>query len=332
MSGTRDSKMTDDDVVPLPVAPLPDEKAAQDAASRSVVNNDNSALLEALAQALQDEEERVMALPSMQITEQEREWALAIKKAVEADDELKNLSDLEYVQYAIATEGDVPGSLKRAKGLQLFRQEYGINDTLDQGTNMLQAMLQDHEPGLILSVDKVQTTTSDACDDPDLFSHFVFVLDFAKINPKGIHLPSHKRDTLGALYYAHHATQTTPAAIRNGCVFIAECEGMTFDNISLDFLGSLFREMKSHYPIRIKEISWLRAATAATVMFALAKPFLPRHVRETVNLQYDFQAYDGRLDALFLTKPTPEENAMFILQKTSSHLAERLRNEKLFRL
>ena len=265
----------------------------------------NSPLEEGAAAAA--EKKDFMARHCMRITDEEREFALAIKRAVEDDEDLVRLTDLDYLQYALSTNsGDLDETLRKIRGLQVFRQEYQINDTLEQGIDLLHALLQ-QQPGMLLSVDKVRTSPKQPNEEDndqleiDLHSHYLMVFDFAKINPRAMKLPSDKRDLLGALYYVHHATQTNPNAIRNGILFIAECDSMSWDNISLDFVGPIWAEMKNYYPVNLKEISWLRAATAATVMFNLAKPFLPLHVRQKVNLGCEFQAFDGRLDELFMT-------------------------------
>lgn len=232
------------------------ENGNDQAASDNNSNNSNNVpALGGTSSTLNEELERFMASPVMRITEEERQWAITIKQAVAEDEEVQGLSDLEYVQYAIVTRGNVQDSMRRIRGLQLFRQEYGIHDTLEQGMDMLHNLLH-QQPGMLLSVDKARMNAN--AEDQDLHSHYLMVFDFAKINPKAMKLERDKRDMLGAMYYIHHATQTTPTAMRNGILFIAECEGMSFDNISLDFVGPIWREMKNYYPVYLKEISWLR--------------------------------------------------------------------------
>lgn len=297
------------------------------------VNADQSEAALLLKEALMKEQERIRALPCMRLTEEERGWALTIKRAVEEDEELRNLCDLDYVQYAIVTGGDVQDSLRRMRGLQVFRQEYGINDTFDQALEMIRAFLT-QQPGLLLAVDKAKTASQQGGEDEDADAHlhYLLVLDFAKINPKTIRLPRDKRDMLGAFYYLHTATVAHPTAIRNGLLFIAECEGMTFDNVSPDFVGTIWREFKVYFPLRLKEFSWLRAATAATVLFSLCKPFFPAEVQAKVNLGCEFDAFEGRLDELFLNRETPEENMEMTFRRAKRHLRERFQNAEAFRL
>eukprot|EP00797_Seminavis_robusta_P010465 Sro1775_g296890.2 (109) ;mRNA; r:21017-21343 len=107
---------------------------------------------------------------------------------------------------------------------------------------------------------------------------------------------------------------------------------MSFENVSLDFVGPIWRELKLHYPVILKEISWLRAATAATVMYGLCKHFLPQEVQNKVNLGCEFEAFDGRLDELFLTHRTQEENNLWILQRAETNLRERDRTARLLLL
>lgn len=289
-----------------------------------------------LAPAPAAKDDDPMSHPCMIITSEERQWALAIKHAVDNDEDIMVLTDFDYMQYAIVCGDDVDDALQRIRGLQVFRQEYNIGDTFEEGVHFLGALLQ-QQPGMLLSIDKARTSAKlpDEVEgeiDVDAHSNFWMIFDFARINPPAMNLPADKRNVLAALYYAHHATQPNPNYIRNGILFIAECDSMTWDNISLDFLGPLWGEMKRYYPIRFKEVSWLRAATAATIMFNLCKPFMPPHIRRMVNMGCEFQAFDGRLDELFMAQSTMEEYNHMILSKASGHLQERFHNSQHFRL
>ena len=72
--------------------------------------------------------------PTMRITRTERERALEIKEAVEADHRLTNLSDFEYAQYALSTgEESLERIRERVYIIQCFRDEYRLGDTIEEG-------------------------------------------------------------------------------------------------------------------------------------------------------------------------------------------------------
>ena len=68
------------------------------------------------------------------------------------------------------------------------------------------------------------------------------------------------------------------------------------------------------------------------IFFNLSKAFVPKHIASRVNLGCEFQAFGGRLNELFLTKPTIDENNQHLIDKAINHLQQRISNEQLFRL
>ena len=60
--------------------------------------------------------------PSMRITHQERIWALEIREAVEESTALDNMTDMDYAQYSIITQGNLQEALRRIHAVQVFQK------------------------------------------------------------------------------------------------------------------------------------------------------------------------------------------------------------------
>lgn len=122
----------------------------------------------------------------MIVQEEEIRWALAIKGAALADEELKPLTDFDYTHYALVFQEDVEKALEHIRYMQYFFEEYNIrsNDP-EEGTELIRQVCKMH-PGFLLSVDW-----------DEMNGHFVAVYDFAKRNPKAVDLPEEWRIHLG---------------------------------------------------------------------------------------------------------------------------------------
>lgn len=98
-----------------------------------------------------------------EITQEERSWALNIKAAVEEAGDIQNVSDFEYVHHAFVARDNIGSAVERIRGLQFFREEYHINDTVEEGMELIHAFLA-QQPKWLLTVDI----------DPEK-GHFVYV-------------------------------------------------------------------------------------------------------------------------------------------------------------
>jgi hypothetical protein len=88
----------------------------------------------------------------MAITDEERQWSLAIKAAIESDVELDNLTDYQYAQLGIIDQDHVEGAVDRARQMQLVREEYALKDTYKDGVYFVHAFMKQH-PRVVLSVE-----------------------------------------------------------------------------------------------------------------------------------------------------------------------------------
>jgi hypothetical protein len=111
--------------------------------------------------------------PSMRLTEEERNWALELRQLVlDSDEPLPfPLTDMEYVQYAMVAQGDLKEAARRIHGMQAFRQEYGVDETLEQAEIYFQEWFR-HQPGFMLHLDT----------DPETFEPIV-VIDLSAFVP-----------------------------------------------------------------------------------------------------------------------------------------------------
>ena len=169
----------------------------------------NEQQVPAAADAAVEPEQRQFDL--FHLSEEELEWAWALKIAVEADDELKPLSDFEVVQQALFARENTEDALARCHGLQAFREEYHIHDTPLEGVQLIEGFMSKH-PGFLLSIDMDEN-----------HGHFVFVYDYAKRRPNDLKTDADWRNHLGGMYYMMQCQQINIHACREGVVHIIEC-------------------------------------------------------------------------------------------------------------
>ena len=252
----------------------------------------------------------------MQLTTEEPQWALDIKYVIENLPELDNLSDFWYAQLAIVCKDNVEDAVQRAVGLQSFRQEYNILETLHDG----QRRLSDYVrllPQYLLAFS---------------FSHqddsYVVVLDWNKANFSSLSSVEKVNSFFAGAYYLHHALQPDIASIRNGCIALAECEGVEWSK-KLDFklLHKLASQMASFYPYK-PVVKHFHTGLVMNVLLSLTRQFLPGEFKE--KLQTGFSCH-ARLDTLFLV-PTAEAAMERMLCRMHESLKRRFEKSNAFSL
>lgn len=255
----------------------------------------------------------------MTLTSEELEWTLTLKSAVVEDAELKDLSDFEYAQHAITSRGDTNKALIKVVGLQQFREEYNVLDTLEEGMRGLEAF-QKQQPWFVLDVEY----------EPQ-FGHFVCVYDYGVVNHKAASkMPGDFRIYIVGLYYIFQLLQANIGSIREGLVHIVECEGVTWENFNVDFSRNQWHHMIEFYPIINKEISWLHTSILGNMMHAFFKS-LQKEVADVIRVGCQFEAYDGRLDEVF-KMPSPEIAEARLMSRYETFLAARLHNQSEYSL
>jgi len=168
--------------------------------------------------------------PRMQLTPQERAWALSIKQAFQEDDEIlaRAICDMEIVQYALVDQGNVEKAHQKAMCMQAFRMAYNINETTKEALVVFRHV-HAMNPGHLLSID--------TCPNEDGKGAHALVIDFAKHFPsRYLEHPKEFRYYLACWHYASKCMQPDFQSIRDGYRHIIECDGVSRYNIL--FYGS----------------------------------------------------------------------------------------------
>lgn len=254
--------------------------------------------------------------PRMHLSEQEREWALAIKTATEADDSLENLTDFQYVQVAFIDHDDVQSALNRLRHLQAFREEYHLRDDIEDATFCLRNFLRQHA-GVILSI---------AYNNDD--GNYVMIFDQAAFDQNSLLHPEDWRTHLVCMFYVMSSLSPDFYAMRKGVVFVIECEGYDWKNCDLNTIERTWVEILGVYPVIFRQIKYFHTGMFANMAAALMKRFLPEAIHTKIQLGCRFE---GRLDTFYLI-PSPEAANERILERMQICLRRRYENEQGFSL
>ncbi|CAB9528152.1 expressed unknown protein [Seminavis robusta] len=250
----------------------------------------------------------------MNITEEERQQALAIKAAVVAEEDLDEIPDMRYAQLAIIDGDDVETAVDRVRHFQLFKDEYQLDDTAAQGSHVMRKFFNQH-PNTVLSV------SYNAID-----GNYVYIYDQAKFNPNNIQTPDDWNTGLLYCYYPFQAMSPDLFSIRQGCVFVGECDGYDWTVMNVDVVRRLWDEVFAVYPMKICELKCFNSGVVANLLLSMLKPFFPKDLQRKINLGCQFE---GRLDT-FYAVPTWEVAAERTLEEISSFLQRRYTNEAQF--
>jgi CRAL/TRIO domain len=260
---------------------------------------------------------------TMSLSQEEIDRALEIKMAITSDPNLDNLSDFEYVQYALAlpaSEEPIATVLEHAYAMQCFRQEYRITDTLEQGSELFRASLRQH-PGFFLAIEYVPNP-----------GNFIAIDDVAAFDPSVLSGYEERRIGMAGFYYRYQCVSSTFQAIRSGVAIMVECEGCSFSNFDAKANEQFMLEFFRWYPKRHKEVLFLNSPTIINVAYSLWKKYMNSNMKDAFRLGYQIEGMEGqRIDALFKT-PSPEIARQHMVQKVEQFLKLRYRNQKTFSL
>lgn len=297
------------------------------------VNDDNNpmAVFEVIAAHIRSQQPPTASVhndPMMRITHAEKDRAVAIKEAVENCSRCRNLTDFEYVHYALTTHGETMEKIRhRVYMMQCFRDEYNVFDEALQGVHLFR-QLTVQQPGLFLDISYQPSS-----------QNYIAVCDQAAWNPdvfKGGQGDVQWRIFLGGMFYKHQCQNPNFRCIRNGMSFLVEClDSSLLNNFDPSVMERMMVELFHHYPHKFKEWYFLNSNTIANMTYAVWKRFLPERLRKSFHLGYhlmdQLQEAGTRLDEFYNT-PTPEANRDRIVLKVLRFLIERYRNQKEFSL
>jgi CRAL/TRIO domain len=254
----------------------------------------------------------------MELSEQERQWAIAVKRGIEGSPEIDNLSDFMYVQLALVHHENVEKALECAHTLQHTRQEYSLLDSFEEGLLIQQKMFQLF-PGMYLSF-------SYAYDE----GCYAMVLDICKFTPSVLNSKESMRTWIASCFYVSHSMTPDFASARVGCVYIAECEGYNWKSNMLDLKTSemYWDAFGSVYPLLVHKMKCFHTPMLFNVLHSMNKRFVPEEYFAKVEVGCQ---YHGRLDSLYLV-PTPEVATQRLLGRLAECVQRRYANDQAFQL
>ncbi|CAB9511534.1 expressed unknown protein [Seminavis robusta] len=252
----------------------------------------------------------------MKLTQEEHEWALEIKEMIANSPELDKYTDFMCAQMAIITRGDLEDAMHRAHGLQDFRREYKILDTLEQG-HMCMKQLTELLPLHLLSFSFSPSEGT-----------YILAHDLTKIDTKLLNTVSKVETWMAASYYLHTTFSADMASIRRGCIAMVECEGMDWTK-KQDFklIQAMLRQLLTVYPF-IGEFRGFHTGTVFNVLASILRRILPSEFKEKFRTGYRF---DGRLDSFYLMPDVPTANRRLV-SRLCETLKRRYDNEQTFSL
>lgn len=257
----------------------------------------------------------------MRRTDEEVQWALDLKRAAvaasyaeaEGDAEAQvqfkvnadQLSDLEYLQYAIVTKGNVNKALKRIQRMQALQKQFGIQfgngngnqfgnangsnvdpdqDDKSKGTaaaTLVETLVEQaqrdlntfyavHE-GLYLAIGALPDETHVLCSDYHRAMQFFKKGEGLKIRMRG-------------LFYHLQACQPNIAAMRAGFCTLLDFENSKWTDFQLNTQRKMSEMIGKAYPIRGKQMVLLNANAIVVAFWQIAKFFLPQKLRERTVL------------------------------------------------
>ncbi|CAB9514045.1 expressed unknown protein [Seminavis robusta] len=257
--------------------------------------------------------------PIFHLTAEEKRQAMDLKEAVEAADHIENLSDFDYVTMTLGCDGDIPRAVDATYKLQSFRKLYNIQETPQDGVAALRGLMLS-QPETILEI----------CYLPTEHTYWFFV-DFSKFRPALVQSYDDWRHFQAGAYYIYRAMASNLQSIKTGAITMIECDGVTTDNVSLEFEERIFIELFSYYPVRYKETFCLHSPMAFVVFLGVIKRFMSNRMLRSIQTAATFNGYDGRVDQLF-KMPTVEIAQERLLSRMETYLTERYQNERDFSL
>ena len=253
----------------------------------------------------------------MELTAQERQWALDVKEAVEGLPDLDNVTDFMYAQIALVTQGDLEKAVERAYILQGFREEFDFRDNFEQGKVALDRFVRRH-PGYIL--------------------HFFFdgqrylvVHDVTKFDITCVNSHEEAKQMLCGAFYTFHAIHPDLEAVRKGSLYIMECEGYLWKapkmvNFRIFRMG--FQDIMAVYPLNLYKMRFCNTGVLINTLTSMVRKYIPASIHSKFELGYQSEV---RLDTICLV-PNVEVATDRVVREMNESLKRRYLAEASFRL
>lgn len=259
----------------------------------------------------------------MELKQSEYDFAREIKRLVEATPHVQNLMmDFDYVCYAIAAANEtLEQVLARIYTMQCFREQYRIQDTPEEGIDLIFQRMGTLQPYMLLEIDYIERNQSSFC-----------VYDLAAHNPARIKTDHDLRVFLGGHYYIWHCQFTEFRSLRVGTTVLIECMDSNMDNFDFTLVRKLVHELIKCYPRGENAICFLHSTLVPSLMYNVMKDYLPDKTKNAYHLDYVIEGLeDQRIDRMY-KQPTPEAAQARLIVKIRQYLEERYKNRANFSL
>lgn len=249
----------------------------------------------------------------MALTREEKQWALDIKDIVKMMPDLDNLSDFMYAQLALICEDDTEDAIRRAYGLQAFREEYNILDTYEDGCRCIRALVGLF-PEELLSFG---------------FSHqggtYVLVHDASKLKTTALDTPKKVETFFAASYYLHQAMIPDMASARKGIIVLVECSQFSFVQKQNSNIQQLFSQLLSIYPFT-GSLRCYHTGLMFNLLASMLRSVLPPKLKDKIKTGL---MLDQSLDTYYMV-PSVEAVGQRVIQRMSETLKKRHDNLDAF--
>lgn len=286
-----------------------------------------------------DDDASMVEIDRMRITGEERQWALTIKGKVEASTGtdtstgLRPLSDMEYAQHALASEGNIDQALRRIEHMQWCKEEYKIDDTPEQGRQCMMELMRAH-PGFFLQLD-IDFDTGEGIVATDVGAYYPS--RSLKCSPTDRVMEQNWKIHIKGQYYLLRCLNPSLQSIREGFFILWEASTMGHANFDSTYSKRLHEEMRHHYPTQYKKCMIYNPSAEAHVLFAMAKVAgMPSKLPMVVEFGCQVHLTDPSRPKMTLRElylqPNLEETTNRMLMRAHELLTSRSENERTFRL
>lgn len=278
------------------------------------------AALEEINEESSGDEEEGKPPTGMELTTEERKWALDLKMAVEDSADLDNMSDFMYAQIALTDQGNLEQALQRCQFIQAIREEFDILDTFEDARQTLSRFVRLH-PGHIL-----QSALGPKGD------RYVLACDLAKIDAHAFRRSlGEMKATFAGPYYMHHSHSPDLEAVRKGFVFVMECADYKWKTpgmASFEHFRKALEEIESVYPSHLHRLHFRNTGVFVNLMVSMVRRFIPKDIHKKLIVTSNSET---PLNHLFMV-PNVETATERLMKDMTETLRLRYENEKTFLL
>ncbi|CAB9522360.1 expressed unknown protein [Seminavis robusta] len=245
----------------------------------------------------------------MRLRGEERQWARAIKAAIEAEPDLQSLpSDFDYAQLACVDLDDVEEAVARTRRMQYFQQELEIEDSLESGLRFIREAVRLF-PGFFLGMSFTYARGG---------GHYTMAVNTNALNNGRLsNADGAARKTLmTALYHCLHALNPDFESTVQGIVILVECDHFDWNQHgNLAALRHIQSEVGvaviKHYPTEWHQVRLFNTGMVFNMIMSLMRPFLPLALRGRVRLGCSSAL--GNLENIFVHPNLEASNERFLM-------------------